>query len=1440
MQKVASHSNIPMEEHEQAIERATRSKGDIQNTLIEIFKEVYRLKNINATYNFSKDLKNSLLTAAQAAVKIQQTFNIEIPLKTFIEHETILSLSDFIDRATEKNQSMKQLGPKKSWSGEIWPASFAQKRLWFLDQVKETGHTYNLPISYELKGSLNADILEECFQILVDRHESFRTSFFEKDGEVYQCVAPQRKVNMEYHDLSGLPEDHQKSLVKDFTRKVSNHKFNLETDPLIKFTLISLSNEHHFLVINMHHIISDAWSISIFLSELSDIYENIVTGNKPSLAALAFNYVAYTKWQNERLDGNLKNNQLKFWVDQLQGAAPILELPTDRPRPIFQTFNGGRVRFRIDGELNSKLQAYSAEHDCSIYRILIAAYKTLLYRYSGQEDIIIGTPVNGRQKKELEPIIGFFVNTLALRTEVSGNPSFKELLNRIKNTISGALGNQELPFDQLIEELHPNRTAAWNPIFQVMFVLQKEEKHKFDLGSVKAKRIEKQTISAKFDLTWEVIPTSDGFECSLDFNADLFDYRTIQNMSFHLQSILENCLTQPDLPVTELPMLLPEEKNQILIEWNQTELPYPKDRCLHQLFEEQVYKTPEAIAIVHNDIKLSYQELNQKVNQLAHCLIEKGADIEDFIGIHIDRTPEMVIGVLATLKAGAAYVAIDPQYPEDRKRLMAEDANLKFLLTSQNKSNPIFQHNIETIFVDDFCQYEANQFTTENPVNRVSLNNLAYMIYTSGSTGRPKGVLIEHKGLPNLIFDHIRKYNLTEASCVLQFASLSFDASICEIGMALTSGASLCLAKKESILPGPELIELLKDKKISHVTLPPSALSILPQETLPELKVITVTGEACPEILIDRWADDRKFFNGYGPSEVTIGATIAEFSETQKKTSIGRPFANYKIYILDKYQQPVPVGVPGEIYIGGIGLARGYHQRPDLTKEKFIDNPFVVGEKIYRTGDLAKYLPDGQIDFIGRIDNMVKMRGMRIELGEIEARINAFENIESAVVIVREDQPGRQVLTGYFTTKNNADISLNELKLELERKLPKHMIPTYLVALSRLPISPNGKVDREKLPIPNPATDVAFTNRKEPTSEKEKKLAIIWKKVLNIDEISIQDNFFDLGGHSLLAVTLFTEIEKELKLKIPVSVLFKFPTIEELAKHIVDLDGTQNQKSLIVPINNEGSLPPLYLVHTPSGHVLSYYSLAEHLGKDQPIYGLQARGLENDHKLLYNLEEMAKSYVDEIMRFQPSGPYYLGGYCFGGLLAYEIARQFEMKGQKVAQLFLMGSYVPKGVISDISLDKFDGEIEIPSPRQVPVNKRRSKNPIALWKRREEIKKILFKRSWKLGYRFFRKIGLPLPKAMIDIKLINAEALKAHTIKSYKGAIEFIQPEEKDPKSYYIATRAWEQFALGGVHNYTVKGTQSKMLGEPSSKHLAEIIGEAMNQEHFQEIHENRF
>lgn len=1094
-----------------------------EEILANIWKQVLNLEHISIHDNFFALGGHSLL-ATRVISQIRQYFSLEIPLRFLFEASTLAELAKEIE-VTQLETLGLEIPPISKT--EKNPLSFAQQRQWFLAQLEPDSPFYNIPAAIRLQGQLDITLLEQSFNQVIQRHKILRTAFETVEGQPVIVISPEISLNLSVIELKS-------EQIKSFIQQEVQQPFKLDELPLFRVKVLHLSPEEHIILLTIHHIISDAWSVGILVHEVATLYHG------STLPDLPIQYSDYATWQREYLQGKILETQLAYWKKQLKDAPTVLELPTDEQRSVIQTFQGATCNFKISPEETKSLKTLTQQQGCTVFMTLLAIFKTLLYRYTSNEDIVVGSPIANRNRTETEGLIGFFVNTLALRTDLSGNPTFTTLLQRIKEVALNSYAHQDIPFEQLVDELQLPRDLSFTPLFQVMFVLQNIPRPTLNLSGLEWTPLETESSTAKFDLTLYMAETEEGFVGTFEYNTDLFKESTLKRMIGHFQTLLTAIIANPQQRLSELPLLTQTEKQQILEEWNNNQTEYPKTNGLHQFFEAQVKQTPNAIAIILEKQQLTYNELNQQANQLAHYLQSFGIKPEDKIGICIDRTFDLIIGLLGILKTGAAYVPLDPTYPEERLTFTIQDAGCSIILTQQKFNEKLPLNQTPVIYIDTDWKKITKESKT-NPISLVTSNHLAYIIYTSGSTGKPKGVAITHNNTIALMNWAKNGFTDQELKGVLASTSICFDLSVFEIFVPLSCGGTVILAENALDLPN------ITTKVTLINTVPSAATELLRIDGIPESVItINLAGEALSNQLVQQLYQKQHIqhvYNLYGPSEDT---TYSTFTLTEKgvtySPAIGRPITNTQTYILDRYLNPVPIGVPGELYLSGDGLARGYLNQPHLTAFQFIPNPFQLSQRLYKTGDLAKYLPDGKIEYLGRLDNQVKIRGFRIELGEIEAILTKHPEIAQAVVNAWQDDLGNKRLVAYLIASHIPQDLRNFLKAEL----PEYMIPSIFIPLETLPLTPNGKIDRKALPHPQLAANAHKRIFVNPKTEIEKQLAQIWSQLLGIEQIGIHDNFFELGGDSILAIQAIAKAN-QIGLQLTPKFLFQYQTIAELA-----------------------------------------------------------------------------------------------------------------------------------------------------------------------------------------------------------------------------------------------------------------------------------------------------
>ena len=1172
-------------------------RTNVEKTLSEIWSEVLEKDRVGIHDDFFNLGGHSLL-ATMVITRVRQALEVELPQRVFFEAPTVAELAERVEEikrsrakpevkvVSEPAKSLNELSateraalvmrlkkkpaettseesiPRRKDSGPV-ALSFAQQRLWFLEQLGDSN--YLVPATSRLLGPLDVDALERSFNEIITRHDALRSTFTTIDGQPMQIIAPRLPLTLSVLDLRHLPENERATETRRL-REEALRPFDLERGPLFRASLLRVADEEHLLLLTMHHIVSDGWSLGVLIRELATLYENFVNGTTTSLPELPIQYADFAVWQRQWLSGEVLEGQLQYWREQLGDNPPVLELPADRTRPLVPTYKGSFITCEIGKELLDALKDLSRREGVSLYMTLLAAFKTLLARYAGQDQVIVGTPIANRNRIDIENLIGFFVNTLVLRTDVSENPRFHKFLKQIREVTLGAFAHQDVPFEKLVEELKSERDMSRTPLFQVMFSLQNSPMPELKLGEVTMTLLQDDSTTAPFDLTLDITERAHALDCLLEYSTELFDRSTAQRILNHFTNLLESIVANPHQRLRELPLLNAAEREQILVDWNNTASAHDCNTTVHQLFEAQAVSTPNAVAVVFGDQPVTYGELNKRANRLAHYLKELGVGPETRVGILLERSVEMPVALLAILKAGGAYVAFDPTYPPERLRYMFEDSGVALLLTEQRVMANQPDLGVRSILLDAEADSIA-QREAQNVKRDTDSRNIVYLVYTSGSTGRPKGILIEHRSLVNAAYAFINKHHMTERDRLLQFASLSFDVAAEEFFAAWLSGACVVM-RPETVMTYTDFVGLLQSEQITIANLPASfwfewltAIGEKEIEIPTALRRVIVGNEKTLEETLAKWqrlvGQRLEWCNAYGPSETTITASNYEPATTssardEKSTvPIGRPVINVEMYVLDSAQQLVPTGVAGELYIGGAGLARGYHNQPGQTAERFIPHPFshAPGERLYRTGDLARFRADGNVEFLGRVDEQVKIRGFRIEVGEVEAVLAQHTGVRESVVVAREDERGSTRLVAYVVS-NNGDLQSTDLRNYLKQRLAEYMVPSGFVVMDALPRTPNGKVDRRALPAGDTARAEDGESYLAPRSSMERTIASIWQELLKVDKVGVNDNFFGLGGHSLLLVHAQSKVTEVLRVKVSMVEMFKYPTISALAEFL--------------------------------------------------------------------------------------------------------------------------------------------------------------------------------------------------------------------------------------------------------------------------------------------------
>ncbi|MDB4894665.1 MAG: amino acid adenylation domain protein, partial [Firmicutes bacterium] len=1396
-----------------------------EELLAGIWAELLDVAHAGLYDNFFELGGHSLL-ATQAISRVRDAFAVDLPLRSIFQNPTVAGMAEAIEAAVAGGERMA-VAPilPISRDGDL-PLSFAQQRLWFVDQFEPATALYNIPAVIRLSGPLDVAALEQSLNEIIRRHETLRATFSNVDGQSVQRIAAYQPVPLRLVSLTAFPNDQREAAIRRVVDEEAGRPFDLARGPLLRATLLTGSGTEHVLVMIMHHIISDGWSAGVLVREAAALYAAFAAGQPSPLPELPVQYVDFAAWQRNWFAGDVHAQQLQYWRRQLDGVA-VLHLPTDHPRPAVPTRQGATASFTLTGQLTERLKALSRQEGVTLFMTLLAAYQVLLHRYSGQADIAVGSPIANRNHVATEKLIGCFVNTLVLRTDLSGDVRFRELLGRVREVTMGAYAHQDMPFEQLVEALHPERNLSYTPLFQVSFAFDNTPAAALALAGLTITPTAVDTATAKFDLALSLTERDGVLAGALEYSTELFDEGTAARILGHYQTLLEGIVAEPERLVGELPLLTEPEEHQLLVAWNETADSYPRDRCIAELVAEQARRTPAAVAVVSGEMRLTYGELDRQANQLAHYLRRLGVGPDVLVGICGERSPELVVGLLAIVKAGGAYLPLDPAYPEERLAFMLADAGVSVLVTQERLLDRFPISGIQAVCLDRDRELVARE-RADTPVSGVNDTNLAYVIYTSGSTGQPKGVEIEHGGLLNLLGWHQRAYQVTAADRATHLAGFAFDASVWEIWPYLTAGASLYLPDEEIRLTPERLRDWLVAERITLSFVPtPMAEQLLllqwPEQT--PLRVMLTGGDK-----LHQYPDASLPFllvNHYGPTENTVVATAGPVPTATgiaaTTPSIGRPITNARVYLLDQHRQPVPVGVPGELHIGGDGLARGYRNRPDLTAERFVPNPFSVepGARLYKTGDLARYLPDGNIEFLGRIDAQVKIRGFRVELGEIEAVLAEHPEVQQAVVITREYQPGDVRLAAYVVPASITIPTMADLRSHLRAKLPDYMVPGTVTVVAEIPLTPNGKVDRKGLPEPDEER-TGETAHVGPRDALELQLATIWEEVLGVRAVSVTANFFDLGGHSLIALRLLSQIHAVTGVQVPVPAFFQAPTVEQMAALLRRESGAPTAWSPLVPLHAAGSQRPLFCVHPGGGAALPYATLARYLGEDQPLYGFQARGLDGREAPAERVADMAASYVAAMRTVQPAGPYLLAGWSVGGVIAFEMAQQLRSNNQEVALLALLDAKLldetagdEASLVADFVRDFSAGLLPAIGPSQVDRSQMSDDEQLAV------VLDIAVAQG--LVPPDFDREQL---RYLLAVFQANHRAVRRYTPKPYPGKAVLFVPEEEGAHKAAGAPR-WQELIGGGLDVRMTPGSHQTMVDLPHVQVLAQMLKESI-------------
>jgi amino acid adenylation domain-containing protein len=1284
--------------------------------------------------------------------------------------------------------------------------SFGQQRLWFLAQLESGSATYNTPIAWRIAGPLNLSALQRSLSQLVTRHEALRTTFAVVDEYPRQIINEALPVSIATNDLRTIERCQRESEIKRRIREEAQRAFNLSVEPMVRAALFRVEDHEHVFVLTLHHIVCDGPSIAILLQELALFYGGFLSGKPVHIPELPVQYADFAVWQREIVD-EIRDEQLAYWKEQLRSCPAALDFPSERVHPIHANFRGEMEYRNLSRQLSADFQSLARRHDVTDFMALVALFQVLLSRYTGQEDICVGSPVTHRTRAEVSRVLGFFSNMVVLRGRLDGNPTFREFLHKVRDTVLSAYAHQDLPFEQLVAELQPERVPGRNPFFQAMLEVEEPAWRHLEIPGAQCTLLPVHNGTSKFDFSLGVVDHPEGFRLGLEFNADLSDAETARGLLENYENLLQGAVNDPDCAVFNLPLLSSRKREELLLKWNNSRQDYPDANCTHRLFEAQVQKAPNAVAVKFQAQRLTYQELNSRANQLARYLVSLGVGAEVLVAVCLERSLDLVIALLAVMKSGAAYLPLDPSHPAERRKAILQDSGARMLITCRAVSQDL--HAIGACTVVLFKDVNTSSQSAANLPSMIRPNDLAYVIYTSGSTGRPNGVEVEHGNLANFLLTMRERPGLSRRDVLLAVTTVTFDIAGLELWLPLTVGASVIIASRDQVMDAHELLNVLEESKVTAMQATPATWRMLLAAGWrgnPRLKVLC-GGESLSGSLADELvARCGSVWNMYGPTETTIWSSVhAVKAEEGPVVPIGYPIGNTMMYVLGRNMEPVPVGVRGELYIGGAGVARGYRGAQQLTAQRFVANPFSIGadSRLYRTGDLVRQRRDGNIEFLGRNDFQVKVRGFRIEPAEVEAVLARHPAVSEAVVQAREDVPGDKRLVAYVVAKNEmAHDLVSQLRSFMQTTLPDYMVPSAFVVLDALPKTPSGKLHWQALPVPeHRAQEVALIV---PQDAIETRLARIWEELLDIHPVGVTDNFFELGGDSLLGTHLFARVEEEFAKQLPMGTLFEAPTIQKLAA-ILRQDSWV-PSALIQVQAGDPSVPPVFFVQARVG----YRALAAELGAHQPFYVVPYDDLfvsETERGLGTLAEELAQ----RIREHHPHGPYYLGGWCLAGHVAFAVAREICRQGEEVALLAIIEMSAP-GYAEPCrrpTLRSFTYPLlwhlryVLHGSRQQKIDWIAGSFRALGWQARY--------RAWQLARLFFRRIGRSLPRSLRDATRLMEEAADKDAPTSYPGRITLFRSSERTFTREEQWDLGWGRIAAHGVDVYEIPGLKGALL-----------------------------
>jgi amino acid adenylation domain-containing protein len=1336
-------------------------------------------------------------------------------------------------KSLEKNEIKTDLIPEefKSFAepelSRVAPALEQQQEIWIscLLGGDDANRSYNESVSLHLTGAFHVSAMVLALQLLSNRHEALRSTF-SADGKQIR-VFREIPLSFRYEDLSSLNSDQQNEFISTSARQYALETFDLVNGPLFKAALFKLEDEIHYLTINAHQIICDGWSLGIIIKDLSKIYSALSLNNEPSLPP-APSFCDYSLEQLKFSESEEFKKTEQYWMDQY-AQVPVVDMPTDFPRPVVRTYKSNHHDFLLKQPLVSGLKKIGAEFDCTLVNMLMTSYEVFLHLVTGQPDIVLGVPVAGQSVTVHYGLVGHCVNLLPVRSFPKGDSSFSEYLKERKSQILNDYEHQRLTFGSLLKKMSINRDASRIPLVPLVFNINLGLGDGVSFEGLKHRIIYNPRGYEFFEIFINLSGSEEALVLEWSYNAQIFKSSTIRRLMEEFEYMLEAVAADPAIKIKDIPLLPPEQMKTRLRNWNATEMDYPKNKTFHKIFSEMATIYSHKTAIRFNDDVRTFKQLNEEANQLAVYLIEQGAKPNDFIGLSLDRSVYMVTALLAIMKTGAAYLPLDPNFPKDRINFMLEDSSTRLILTNEIYKG-YFSSSAKELYIEDF-RNRIDKFSKEDPEIEADSHSLAYLLYTSGSTGKPKGVMVEHRNLMNFLYSMQKFPGVTSQDKLLAVTTISFDIAGLEIYLPLITGAELVIASDEDQKDGRKLLDLLKKEKITVIQATPATFQLMLEAGWNELLNLKVLcgGEAIPRDLIAKLIPKCKnLYNMYGPTETTIWSTCAQLFSSEEIITIGIPIGNTQVYILDQYGNPLLDGMIGELYIGGDGVSRGYFNRPDLQEEKFLPDHYSkqTGMKMYRTGDLSRFLPDGSIEYMGRSDDQVKIRGYRIELSEIEYVIQQSPEIQQAVVIARDKDPSEKMLIAYVVSKGifNKEV----LTTFIQERLPDYMVPRIFIPLSILPLTENGKLDKKSLPDPDLFYEFGIRKIRKAETENQKMLMTVWKDALHLRQISIDDNFFELGGHSLIAIRIIRTIEQKTNRRLPITTLFESPTIEKLAR-LLEGDEKRSYWKSLVPIKTTGSKPTLYLIHGSGLTVLVFHNLAMFLDPDRPIFGLQARGLNGIDEPFDNMEDIASGYLAEILEQNPTGPYSLVGYSFGGIVAFEMAKRLKAMGREVIMLAILDANADNSRYFDSPPLRWKKKIKRQFPKFNFIFHSFVKRPIPTIRYQFDFVR------YKL-HDLLLRLGLVTKELDEEERIehfgkINSKheiAYSKYQMRPYNGKIDLFRVKTRN---YYLDDPiylGWKPYAAE-IEIHEISGDHKTFLLQPNVQELARLLEEIMKE-----------